>query len=154
MFAAIFSSSPVRGFSGMSRAFGSLESTEAYELYDLLLGHLLTMVPSTEFSAQLGAALDSSASLTIASINSTLFIQIPFKELRVVSGSAVKPGACQGTCRVHHADAAFLSDPDCTAMLITTSRSGFKATASMGFQLRVWRDQREGLRSRACRYTA
>ena len=63
-------------------------------------------------------------------------------------------GACQGTCRVHHADAAFLSDPDCTAMLITTSRSGFKATASTGFQLRVWRDQREGLRSRACRYTA
>ena len=63
-------------------------------------------------------------------------------------------GAWQGSCRVHHAAKTFLSDADCTAMLTTTSRSGFKITASTGLQLRVWRDQREGLRSRACRYTA
>jgi hypothetical protein len=39
-------------------------------------------------------------------------------------------------------------------MLTTTSRCGFKANASMGFQLRVWRDQRAGFRPRACSYTA
>lgn len=30
-------------------------------------------------------------------------------------------------------------------MLTTATRSEFKATNSTGFQLRVWRDQREGL---------
>lgn len=63
-------------------------------------------------------------------------------------------GACQGTCRVHHAAATFLQAADCTAVLMTASRSRSKATASMGFQLRVWRDQRVGLLSRACWYSA
>lgn len=39
-------------------------------------------------------------------------------------------------------------------MLSTESRSGLSVTAPMGAQLRVWRDQRAGVRSRASAYSA
>lgn len=85
-----------------------------------------------------------------------LLAQIPPDEAvaSVSADGAYDTGACQDSCRVHHAVATVLCDTDCKAMLSTASRSGFKATVSMGFQLRVCRDQREGFRSRACRYTA
>jgi len=63
----------------------------------------------------------------------------------------VKGGARQGSCRPGHAAEGLFSVPGQDAALTMTSRSGFKATASIGSQLRVWRDQRPGLRSRAWR---
>lgn len=63
-------------------------------------------------------------------------------------------GARQASCRVVHTAAGFMSSSHPDAMLTTASRSGFKATAWMGSQLRVCRDQRAGLRSRAWRYNA
>jgi hypothetical protein len=70
------------------------------------------------------------------------------------SSSRVGIGACQGSCRYGHAASAVLFGLGRDAVLTTTSRSGFKATAPIGSQLRVWRDQRAGLRARAWRYSA
>jgi hypothetical protein len=53
-------------------------------------------------------------------------------------------GACQGSCRFRHAASAGLFDD-----VMAESRSGSSVTAAMGDQLRVWRDQRAGLRTRA-----
>jgi len=69
-----------------------------------------------------------------------------------VAGAGV--GACQGSCRSGHAASAVLFGLGRDGVLTTTSRSGFKATAPIGSQLRVWRDQRAGLRARAWRYSA
>ena len=78
-----------------------------------------------------------------------------FKRERVINTARAEGGgACQGSCRSVHAAEAFFSVPGRYAMLTITSRSGFKATASIGSQLRVWRDHRAGLRSRAWRYSA
>ena len=62
-------------------------------------------------------------------------------------------GARQGSCRLSHAANAGLF-VDFGTMPTTESFSGFSVTAPMGVQLRVWRDQRAGLRARAWRYTA
>lgn len=67
------------------------------------------------------------------------------------NGRSGKTGARQGSCRPGHAAEGLFSVPGQDAALTMTSRSGFKATASIGSQLRVWRDQRPGLRSRAWR---
>jgi hypothetical protein len=58
-------------------------------------------------------------------------------------------GARQGSCRLGHATFASIFS-SWTAMLTMLSRSGFRVTAPIGDQLRVWRDQRDGLRARAC----
>lgn len=71
-----------------------------------------------------------------------------------IGSNGLGSGACQGSCRSGHAASAVLSWLGRDAVLTTTSRSGFKATAPIGSQLRVWRDQRAGLRSRAWRYSA
>jgi len=63
-------------------------------------------------------------------------------------------GACQGSCRSGHAASAVLFGLGRDGVLTTTSRSGFKATAPIGSQLRVWLDQRVGLRARAWMYSA
>jgi hypothetical protein len=63
-------------------------------------------------------------------------------------------GACQGSCRSGHAASAVSSGLGRDGVLTTTSRSGFRATAPIGSQLRVWRDQRAGLSSRTWRYRA
>lgn len=44
----------------------------------------------------------------------------------------------------HIAATAFFRRSASTMLLITSSRSGFKAKAPMGSQLRVWRNHREG----------
>ena len=59
-----------------------------------------------------------------------------------------KAGARQGSCRLCHAASGCIS-LSCDAVATTESRSGLSVTAPMGDQLRVCRDQRAGLRSRA-----
>ena len=62
-------------------------------------------------------------------------------------------GARQDSCRLIHAACGCLSVA-CDAVVTTQSRSGLSVTAPMGDQLRVCRDQRAGLRSRALAYSA
>jgi NAD(P)-dependent dehydrogenase (short-subunit alcohol dehydrogenase family) len=61
----------------------------------------------------------------------------------------VEAGARQGRCRLSHAANGCISSA-AVAIATTESRSGLSVTAPIGVQLRVSRDQRAGLRSRAC----
>ncbi len=63
------------------------------------------------------------------------------------------PGARQGSCRLIHAASGCVSMHS-ERVLMMESRSGLSVTAPMGDQLRVVRDQRAGLRSRALVYSA
>ena len=58
-------------------------------------------------------------------------------------------GARQGSCRLCHAASGCIPSARC-AIASAVSRSGLSVTAPMGVQSRVSRDQRAGLRSRAC----
>ncbi|MBB5407428.1 hypothetical protein HDG34_001360 [Paraburkholderia sp. HC6.4b] len=62
-------------------------------------------------------------------------------------------GARQASCRLTHAARGCLFAL-IDAISTTESRSGLSVTAPTGVQLRVWRDQRAGLRSRALSYSA
>ena len=68
---------------------------------------------------------------------------------RLIDFDLINSGARQDSCRLGHATFASIFS-SWTAMLTMLSRSGFRVTASIGDQLRVWRDQRDGLRARAC----
>ena len=73
--------------------------------------------------------------------------------LDVLADTRERFGARQDSCRLIHAARGCLSvvrDVTETA----ESRSGLSATAPTADQLRVWRDQRAGLRPRASVYSA
>ena len=62
-------------------------------------------------------------------------------------------GARQDSCHLSHAAKGCLFVLP-IAMVTTDSRSGLSVTGPAGDQLRVWRDQRAGWRSRASTYNA
>ena len=62
-------------------------------------------------------------------------------------------GARQDSCHLSHAAKGCLFVLP-IAMATTDSRSGLSVTGPAGDQLRVWRDQRAGWRSRASTYNA
>jgi putative transposase len=61
----------------------------------------------------------------------------------------VATGACQGSCRLIHAARGCLLSSGRQPAGVAGSRSGLSVTTSMRCQLRVCRDQRRGLLSRA-----
>lgn len=71
----------------------------------------------------------------------------------VLHGDNGATGARQDSCRLIHAAKGCLSVAR-DVISTTESRSGLSVTTPMGSQLRVWRDQRFGLRCRASAYSA